>query len=126
MWSSDGQHIIFNSGRSGLFRVWRVAAAGGDVKLETVYPGSGTLSRDGSRLAYVEPPVFWVGRLRSHVWNFPAQEDRSFLKTRSSLPTEEIPHLSPPPTDGKSYSSPAARGDARFGEAMRMAVARYK
>jgi Tol biopolymer transport system component/DNA-binding winged helix-turn-helix (wHTH) protein len=56
MWSSDGQHIVFNSGRSGLFRVWRVAAAGGDVKLETVYPGSGTLSRDGSRLAYVDPP----------------------------------------------------------------------
>jgi Tol biopolymer transport system component/DNA-binding winged helix-turn-helix (wHTH) protein len=59
MWSSDGQHIIFNSGRSGLTRVWRVSAAGGAIEPETVYPGTGTLSRDGRRLAYVEPPEFW-------------------------------------------------------------------
>ncbi|MEA2538787.1 MAG: hypothetical protein QOH35_153 [Acidobacteriaceae bacterium] len=56
MWSSDGQRIIFDSTRSGLFRVWQVPAAGGAVKPEIVYPGTGTLSRDGRRLAYVEPP----------------------------------------------------------------------
>ena len=62
MWSSDGKHIIFNSGRSGLSRVWRTAAAGGGaMELETVYPATGTLSRDGRRLAYVEPSFFWQG-----------------------------------------------------------------
>jgi len=61
MWSSDGQHIIFNSARSGLIRVWRIPAAGGAIEPETVYPGTGTLSRDGRRLAYVDPPDFWQG-----------------------------------------------------------------
>ncbi len=57
MWSSDGQHIIFlfNSGRAGLGRVWRVPAAGGAIEPETIYPATGTLSRDGRRLAYLYP-----------------------------------------------------------------------
>jgi Tol biopolymer transport system component len=59
MWSSDGQHIIFKSLQSGLSRVWRVPAAGGAIELETMYPAIGTLSRDGRRLAYVEPTGFW-------------------------------------------------------------------
>jgi len=67
MWSSDGQHIIFNSGlnsgRSGLLsRVWRVPATGGTMEPETVYPATGVLSRDGRRLAYVEPFWFWQSR----------------------------------------------------------------
>jgi len=61
MWSSDGQHIIFNSARSGLSRVWRIPAAGGAIEPETVYPGTGTLSRDGRRLAYVDSHGFWRG-----------------------------------------------------------------
>lgn len=57
MWSSDGQHIIFifNSGRAGLGRVWRVPAAGGSIEPETIYPATGALSRDGRRLAYLYP-----------------------------------------------------------------------
>jgi Tol biopolymer transport system component len=66
MWSSDGQHIIFKSLQSELSRVWRVPAAGGAIEPETVYPGTGTLSRDGRRLAYVEPPEFW--RWSSVIW----------------------------------------------------------
>jgi len=62
MWSSDGQYIIFNSARTGLNRVWRVPATGGAIALEAVYPATGTLSRDGRRLAYVEPLWFWQGR----------------------------------------------------------------
>jgi Tol biopolymer transport system component len=61
MWSSDGQHIIFNSARSGLNRVWRIPAAGGAIEPEMVYPGTGTLSRDGRRLAYVDFPGFYHG-----------------------------------------------------------------
>jgi Tol biopolymer transport system component len=60
MWSSDGQHIIFNLGRSSLGdQVWRVPATGGTMEPETVYPAAGALSRDGRRLAYVEPFWFW-------------------------------------------------------------------
>jgi Tol biopolymer transport system component/DNA-binding winged helix-turn-helix (wHTH) protein len=62
MWSSDGQHIIFDSPRTGLNRVWRVLATGGTTEPETVYPATGALSRDGRRLAYVEPFWFWQGR----------------------------------------------------------------
>lgn len=62
MWSSDGQHIIFNADLTGLNRVWRVPATGGAAEPETVYPATGVLSRDGRRLAYVEPPLFWQGR----------------------------------------------------------------
>jgi len=61
MWSSDGQHIIFNSARSGLSRVWRIPAVGGAIEPETVYPGTGTLSRDGRRLAYVDARRFFQG-----------------------------------------------------------------
>ncbi len=56
MWSSDGHRIVFHSSRSGLLRVWQVDAAGGAVRPETVYPGTGSLSRDGRRLAYIESP----------------------------------------------------------------------
>jgi Tol biopolymer transport system component len=59
MWSSDGQYLIFTSARSGLGRVWRVPAAGGAVEAETVYSGTSTLSRDGRRLAYVQPSCLW-------------------------------------------------------------------
>jgi Tol biopolymer transport system component/DNA-binding winged helix-turn-helix (wHTH) protein len=56
MWSTDGSRIAFMSNRSGLPRVWQIPATGGDIKPETVYPATGTLSRDGKRLVYVDPP----------------------------------------------------------------------
>jgi Tol biopolymer transport system component len=59
MWATDGQHISFGSGRTGLVQVWRVSPAGGEIQPETVFPGVGTLSRDGRRLAYVEPIETW-------------------------------------------------------------------
>ena len=67
MWSSDGQHVIFKSSRDGTGRPWRVPAAGGAIEQEAVYPGVGTLSRDGRRLAYVDdsglPPAVWRTQL---------------------------------------------------------------
>jgi Tol biopolymer transport system component len=57
MWASDGQRVVFESTRSGLARIWQVPAAGGPVSPETVYPGVGTLTRDGKRLAYVWPSL---------------------------------------------------------------------
>jgi Tol biopolymer transport system component/DNA-binding winged helix-turn-helix (wHTH) protein len=67
MWSADGQDIIFNSRRKGLGRPWRVSAAGGAIEEEERYPGVGSLSRDGRRLAYVRysglPGTIWRARL---------------------------------------------------------------
>jgi Tol biopolymer transport system component len=59
MWATDGRHISFGSARSGLVRVWRISRAGGNIEPETEFPGVGTLSRDGRRLAFVEPPEPW-------------------------------------------------------------------
>jgi Tol biopolymer transport system component len=67
MWSSDGRYIIFYSFRNGLSRMWRTTAASGAIEPETVYPRSGTLSRDRRRLAYVETPGF-VGGQAFGVW----------------------------------------------------------
>jgi Tol biopolymer transport system component len=59
MWATDGRHISFDSARSGLVREWRISRAGGNIEPETKFPGVGTLSRDGRRLAFVEPPDPW-------------------------------------------------------------------
>jgi Tol biopolymer transport system component/DNA-binding winged helix-turn-helix (wHTH) protein len=58
MWAADGQSLSFVSSRGGLERAWRVSATGGTIEPETRYPGIGALSRDGDRLAYVEPQGF--------------------------------------------------------------------
>jgi Tol biopolymer transport system component len=61
MWSPDGKHIAFESSRSGFSRVWRIAASGGPIELDTTYPSVGSLSRDGRRLAYDESGGFSGG-----------------------------------------------------------------
>jgi Tol biopolymer transport system component/DNA-binding winged helix-turn-helix (wHTH) protein len=58
MWASDGQHIVFDSLRAGLPRVWRVPATGGVIEPESVYPWPGSMSRDGRRLVYDDPSSF--------------------------------------------------------------------
>jgi Tol biopolymer transport system component/DNA-binding winged helix-turn-helix (wHTH) protein len=56
MWSADGKYITFEPTRD---RMARVAASGGPVEFEAVYPKIGALSRDHRRVAYVEPSVVW-------------------------------------------------------------------
>ena len=63
MWSPDGKYITFEPTRD---RMARVAASGGPVEFEAVYPKIGTLSRDHRRLAYIEPPLVW--RCSPAVW----------------------------------------------------------
>jgi Tol biopolymer transport system component/DNA-binding winged helix-turn-helix (wHTH) protein len=63
MWSMDGKYITFEPTRD---RMARVAASGGPVEFEAVYPKIGTLSRDHRRLAYIEPSLAW--RLSPAVW----------------------------------------------------------
>jgi Tol biopolymer transport system component/DNA-binding winged helix-turn-helix (wHTH) protein len=56
MWSADGKYITFEPTRD---RMARVAASGGPVEFEAVYPKIGAPSRDHRRVAYVEPSVVW-------------------------------------------------------------------
>jgi len=60
MWSADGKSIIFLSGENGIDGLRRVSAEGGSIEAETQYPGVGTLSKDGSRLAYQQPNWFFA------------------------------------------------------------------
>jgi Tol biopolymer transport system component len=54
MWTPDGKYIVFDSNRGNMERAWRVPVAGGPVEPEMVYPGVGSFSQDGRRLAYTE------------------------------------------------------------------------
>jgi Tol biopolymer transport system component/DNA-binding winged helix-turn-helix (wHTH) protein len=54
MWTPNGKYIVFYSTRGNMVRAWRVPAAGGPVEPEMVYPGVGSISQDGRRLAYTE------------------------------------------------------------------------
>lgn len=60
MWSGDGKSIIFLSGENGIDGLRRIPAQGGSIEVESEYPGVGTLSKDGSRLAYQQPSWFWA------------------------------------------------------------------
>jgi Tol biopolymer transport system component/DNA-binding winged helix-turn-helix (wHTH) protein len=63
MWSMDGKYITFEPARD---RMARVAASGGPIEFEAVYPKIGELSRDHRRLAYIEPAMVW--RWSPAVW----------------------------------------------------------
>jgi Tol biopolymer transport system component len=54
MWTPDGKYIVYYSDQGNMVRAWRVPAAGGSVAPEMVYPGVGSISQDGRRLAYAE------------------------------------------------------------------------
>ena len=60
MWSADGRSIIFLSNQTGIDGPRRIPAQGGPIELESQYPGVGSLTRDGTRLAYVQPQGFWA------------------------------------------------------------------
>ena len=54
MWTPDNKYIVFYSYRGNMVHAWRVPAAGGPVEPEMVYPGVGSISQDGRKLAYAE------------------------------------------------------------------------
>ena len=123
MWSSDGQHIIFDSPRAGLTRVWRVPAAGGATEPETVYPSTGALSRDGRRLAYVEPRGFWQGSRVISRMELSSAGGQVVSQNRVIASDGGIPVGTAVPrwTTNRIPVQPHGQ-DPRYGEAMRMAV----
>jgi Tol biopolymer transport system component/DNA-binding winged helix-turn-helix (wHTH) protein len=54
MWTPDGKYIVLYSDRGNMVHPWRVPLAGGPIEPEMVYPGVGSISQDGRRLAYAE------------------------------------------------------------------------
>jgi Tol biopolymer transport system component/DNA-binding winged helix-turn-helix (wHTH) protein len=96
MWSPDGQQIIFYSSRKGLGRPWRVSVAGGAIEEEQEYPGVGSLSRDGRRLAFVGysglPGAIWRARLGGPNEN---RKTLSLERIVASACGNDSPQLSP-------------------------------
>lgn len=94
MWTPDGRYVVFGSGRSGVFRPWRVPSEGGAIEPETVYPRVGALSSDGQRLAYVEysglPSATWRAELAG-----PGGKVLSFAKLVASSGDNDATQLSP-------------------------------
>ena len=54
MWTPDGKYIVFDAYRGHMMHPWRVPVAGGPAEPEMLYPGVGSISRDGQRLTYAE------------------------------------------------------------------------
>jgi Tol biopolymer transport system component/DNA-binding winged helix-turn-helix (wHTH) protein len=57
MWTPDSKYIVFYSDRGDMVHAWRVSLSGGPIEPEMVYPGVGSISQDGRRLAYAERQV---------------------------------------------------------------------
>lgn len=68
MWGRDGQ-IYFSSERSGLFNIWRIAAAGGAPQPVTSHRDDGvqfpSMSPDGGTIAYENDFDIWTLRVGS-------------------------------------------------------------
>ena len=65
MLSMDGERILFEAHRQGRSRTYEMPTAGGPITPVFLYPSTGSLSRDGRRLAYVDFSRYSVA---SSVW----------------------------------------------------------
>jgi Tol biopolymer transport system component len=98
MWSADSKYLTFEP-ESG--RMARVAASGGPIEFEAIYPRIGTLSRDGRRLAFTQTIPNWSDY--SMVWRLRLSRagGRVVSQTRilaPSTPGEDSAQLSPDET----------------------------
>ncbi|WP_239462050.1 DPP IV N-terminal domain-containing protein [Occallatibacter savannae] len=95
MWTADGKFICFNSTRSGPERTWRIRSHGGPIEPETVYPGTGAPSPDGSRLVYQGPSAF----SGSSVWRASLSSEGGSVVEKQQLLNDSAydyaPRLSP-------------------------------
>lgn len=108
MWAADGQSLSFVSSRGGLPRTWRVPASGGAISVETVYPQVGAISRDGTRLAYVDPPGFW--HPSSVLWRADlSRRGGPVLGMRQLLPESEDSSAPQPSPDGREIAFESLR-----------------
>ncbi len=103
MWTPDSKDIVFYSNRGNMVRAWRVPAAGGPVEPEMVYPGLGSISPDGRKLAYAErqagsssshylPAVIWRADL--------SNAGGPVLRTRKLIYSQFLEDSAQPSPDG--------------------------
>ena len=112
MWTPDGQYIVFYSNRGNIVRAWRVSVAGGPVEPEMVYPGVGSISPDGRRLAYAErqaggssssftPAAIWRADL--------SNAGGPVLRTRKLIYSQFMEDAAQPSPDGTRLALQSAR-----------------
>jgi Tol biopolymer transport system component/DNA-binding winged helix-turn-helix (wHTH) protein len=112
MWTPDGKYIVAYSNRGNMVRAWRVPVAGGPVEPEMVYPGVGSISQDGRRLAYAEqqtggssspfiPAAIWRADL--------SQAGGPVLRTRKLIYSQFMEDAAQPSPDGTRLALQSAR-----------------
>jgi Tol biopolymer transport system component len=112
MWTPDGKYIVSYSNRGHMVRAWRVPVAGGPVEPEMVYPGVGSISQDGRRLAYAErqtggsssyfiPATIWRADL--------SKAGGPVLRTRKLIDSQFMEVAAQPSPDGTRLALQSAR-----------------
>jgi Tol biopolymer transport system component/DNA-binding winged helix-turn-helix (wHTH) protein len=110
MWTPDGKYIVSYSNRGHMVRAWRVPVAGGPVEPEMVYPGVGSISQDGRRLAYAEshggssafsPAAIWRADL--------SKAGGPVLRTRKLIYSQFMEDAAQPSPDGMHLALQSAR-----------------
>ena len=112
MWTPDSKSIVFYSYRGNMVRAWRVPVAGGTVEPEMVYPGVGSISQDGRRLAYAErevggssssfaPAAIWRADL--------SNAGGPVLRTRKLIYSQFMEDAAQPSPDGTRLALQSAR-----------------
>jgi Tol biopolymer transport system component/DNA-binding winged helix-turn-helix (wHTH) protein len=106
MWTPDGKYIVFYSYRGNMVHAWRVSAAGGPVEPEMVYPGVGSISQDGRRLAYSESQTGEA----SAIWRADlSNAGGSVLRTRKLINSQFMEDAAQPSPDGTRLALQSAR-----------------
>jgi Tol biopolymer transport system component len=110
MWTADGRYIVFYSSRRNMVRAWRVPVAGGPVEPEMVYPGVGSISQDGRRLAYAESqtgeaPAIWRADL--------SNPGGPVLRTRKLIYSQFMEDAAQPSPDGTRLALQSERSGTR-------------
>jgi Tol biopolymer transport system component len=117
MWTPDGKYIVFDSQRGNMIHPWRVPAAGGPIEPEMVYPGVGSISQDGLRLAYAErqtggssspvpPAAIWRADL--------SNPGGPVLRTRKLIYSQFMEDAAQPSPDGTRPALQSDRSGARL------------
>jgi len=99
MWSADSKYLTFEPEHG---RMARVAASGGPIEFEAIYPRIGAISRDGRRLAFIESGLICCTGF-SMIWRRQLSHagGRVVSQTRTLAPTtigEDSAQLSPDET----------------------------
>jgi Tol biopolymer transport system component/DNA-binding winged helix-turn-helix (wHTH) protein len=112
MWTPDGKYIVSYSSQGNMMRAWRVPVAGGPVEPEMVYPGVGSISQDGRRLAYAESQTGGASSFFSPaaIWRADlAKAGGPVLRTRKLIYSQFMEDAAQPSPDGTRLALQSAR-----------------